>query len=73
MTATYVTNDFNPDLIEDAVRSFDLTWDKAISLFDPDLKVLEDTGMNQSSLIGKIHQEFRRVMESRGDKEHEET
>ncbi|MHA1169938.1 MAG: hypothetical protein ACTSRU_19085, partial [Candidatus Hodarchaeales archaeon] len=68
MTATYVTKDFNPDLIEDAVRSFDFTWDRAISLFDPDLKILEETGMAQSSVIGKIHREFRKVMESRGDK-----
>jgi len=73
MTATYVTKEFNPDLIEDAVRSFDLTWEKAVSIFNPDMKALKEAGIDQSSYVGKILQELQKMMESRGDNEHGET
>jgi len=34
VTATWITKRFNPDLIDNAVRSFDRDWKKAKSVFD---------------------------------------
>lgn len=34
LNATWLTREFNPDLIDDAVTSFDEHWESAISLFD---------------------------------------
>ena len=73
MTATYVTKEFNPDLIEDAVSSFDSTWEKAISLFSPDVKALKEAGIDQSSYIGKMLPEISKMIASRGENENGET
>ncbi|MHA1577743.1 MAG: hypothetical protein ACTSU3_10320 [Candidatus Thorarchaeota archaeon] len=72
MTATYVTKEFNPDLIEDAVSSFDSIWERAISLFDPDIKSLEKAGIDKSSYIGKLLPEITKMIASSGDIEHGE-
>ncbi|MFW9967618.1 MAG: hypothetical protein ACFFEA_10735, partial [Candidatus Thorarchaeota archaeon] len=34
LTATWITREFNPDLIDNAVSSFDEHWESAISLFE---------------------------------------
>ncbi|MHA1939289.1 MAG: hypothetical protein ACW97O_13850 [Candidatus Thorarchaeota archaeon] len=34
LTATWLTREFNPDLIDNAVTSFDEHWESAISLFE---------------------------------------
>jgi uncharacterized coiled-coil protein SlyX len=54
LTATWITRDFNPDLIDNAVKSFDRDWKKAKSLLDMKPEDMAAFGADPSGLIRKI-------------------
>ncbi|MFW9975378.1 MAG: hypothetical protein ACFFDQ_08955 [Candidatus Thorarchaeota archaeon] len=54
VTATWITRDFNPDLIDNAVKAFDREWKKAKSFFEMTPKDLQAFGVEPGGLISKI-------------------
>ncbi|MGD9396196.1 MAG: hypothetical protein PVJ05_07200 [Candidatus Thorarchaeota archaeon] len=54
VTATWITRDFNPDLIDNAVKTFDRDWKKAIPFIDIAPEVLKSFGVEPGGLISKI-------------------
>jgi Fe2+ or Zn2+ uptake regulation protein len=54
MTATWITRDFNPDLIDNAVNAFDKTWKKARSLLDMTPEDMKAFGAEPGGLMSKI-------------------
>ncbi len=54
VTATWITRKFNPDLIDNAVKSFDNDWKKAKSIFELTPKDFEDMKVGHSDLIRKM-------------------
>jgi Fe2+ or Zn2+ uptake regulation protein len=54
LTATWITRDFNPDLIDNAVKSFDRDWKKAKSLLDMKPEDMAAFGADPGGLIRKI-------------------
>lgn len=54
VTATWITRDFNPDLIDNAVRAFDKDWKKAKSFLDMTPKEMQSLGVLPRGLISEI-------------------
>jgi len=54
VTATWITRDFNSDLIDNAVKTFDREWKKARSFLDMTPKDLEAFGVKPGGLISNI-------------------
>ncbi|MHA2025800.1 MAG: hypothetical protein ACW98U_07845 [Candidatus Thorarchaeota archaeon] len=54
MTATWITRDFNPDLIDNAVDAFDKAWKKAKSLLDMTPEDMRAFGAAPGGLMSKI-------------------
>ena len=54
MTATWITRDFNPDLIDNAVKAFDKDWRKAKSFLDMTPKEMQSLGVPLEALISEI-------------------
>jgi DNA-binding transcriptional regulator GbsR (MarR family) len=54
MTATWITRDFNPDLIDNAVKAFDRDWKKARSILDMTPEDLFALGAQPGGLISKV-------------------
>jgi hypothetical protein len=54
VTATWITRDFNPDLIDNAVKSFDREWKKAKSFLEMTPKDLRAFGVEPGGLISKF-------------------
>ncbi len=54
MTGTWITRDFNSDLIDNAVEAFDKSWKKAKSLLDMKPEDLLAFGAEPGGLISKI-------------------
>ena len=54
VTATWITRDFNPDLIDNAVETFDREWKKARSILELSPKDLEAVGVQPDALISRI-------------------
>ena len=51
VTATWITRDFNPDLIDNAVKAFDKDWRKAKSFLDMTPKEMQSLGIPLEALI----------------------
>lgn len=51
LQATWTTRGFNPDLIDNAIDSFDKQWDEALSLFDLSLEDMSSMGGQQDGVI----------------------
>ncbi len=51
MTAAWITRQFNPDLIDNAIANFDSQWEKSISLNDLSPEYLKKTGIPPDSYI----------------------
>jgi hypothetical protein len=54
LTATWITRDFNPDLIDNAVKTFDKEWKKAKSLLEMTPKDFAAFGASPDGLITQI-------------------
>ena len=54
MTATWLTRDFNPDLIDNAVKTFDRDWKKSKSFLDLKIEDLDAFGVGPGALIRKV-------------------
>ncbi len=54
VTATWITRDFNPDLIDNAVKAFDRDWRKAKSFLEMTPKDLQMFGVEPGGLISKL-------------------
>ena len=54
LTATWITRNFNPDLIDNAVEAFDKAWKKAKSLLDMKPEDMLALGADPKGLINKI-------------------
>jgi hypothetical protein len=54
VTATWITRDFNPDLIDNAVAAFDRDWAEGKSIFDLTLDDLEAFGVSPEGPISKV-------------------
>jgi Fe2+ or Zn2+ uptake regulation protein len=54
VTAIWITRDFNPDLIDNAVRAFDKDWKKAKSFLDMTPKEMQSLGVLPRGLISEI-------------------
>ncbi|MHA2322605.1 MAG: hypothetical protein ACXACG_13220 [Candidatus Thorarchaeota archaeon] len=54
VTATWITRDFNPDLIDNAVKAFDRDWKNSISFLEMTPKNLQAFGVEPGGLISKI-------------------
>ncbi|MFW9807021.1 MAG: hypothetical protein ACFFFK_09870 [Candidatus Thorarchaeota archaeon] len=54
VTATWITRDFNPDLIDNAVKAFDRDWKKAKSFIGMKPEDLKSYGAEPGGLISKI-------------------
>ncbi len=50
LTATWLTREFNPDLIDNAISSFDKNWEKAKSLFELTPEDFEEMGAGSSPI-----------------------
>ncbi|MHA1768587.1 MAG: hypothetical protein ACTSV3_01905 [Candidatus Thorarchaeota archaeon] len=53
-TATWITREFNPDLIDNAVDSFDRAWESSKSLFDISPEEMKRLGGDPNAPIGSI-------------------
>lgn len=54
VTATWVTRDFNPDLIDNAVKAFDKDWKKAISFLEMTPEDMASFGAEPGGLISAL-------------------
>jgi len=54
VTATWITKDFNPNLIDNAVKTFDRDWKRAKSLLELTPKDLQSFGVTPGGLISDI-------------------
>ena len=54
VTATWITREFNPDLIDNAVKAFDRDWKKSRSFLELSPKDLEAFGVRPNALISRI-------------------
>ncbi len=54
VTATWITRDFNPDLIDNAVKAFDRDWKRSKSFFEMTPKDLQSFTSEPGELISKI-------------------
>ncbi len=54
ITATWITRKFNPDLIDNAVKTFDKDWKTAKSIFDLTQKEFKALGGYHEGLISKL-------------------
>lgn len=54
VTATWITREFNPDLIDNAVESFDKDWEKAKSVLDLTPEDYKAFGAEPEGLIRKV-------------------
>jgi hypothetical protein len=54
VTAIWITRNFNPDLIDNAVRAFDKDWKKAKSFLDMTPKEMQSLGVLPRGLISEI-------------------
>ncbi len=54
VSATWVTRDLNPDLIDNAVKAFDKDWKKATPFIDMAPEVMKSFGVEPGGLISKI-------------------
>jgi predicted transcriptional regulator len=59
LCAAWITGDFNTDLINNAITTFDKQWPSSVSLFDINIEKLKKFGAKPS---GIILQSFQRVM-----------
>ncbi|MHA1929161.1 MAG: hypothetical protein ACTSV2_11365, partial [Candidatus Thorarchaeota archaeon] len=62
LTGTFVTGEFNQDLIDDAVNAFDAHWENALSMVSPDVEALAKSEIMKSkfivSVLKKIYPNF---------------
>ncbi|MFW9788403.1 MAG: hypothetical protein ACFFE2_11625 [Candidatus Thorarchaeota archaeon] len=56
VTATWITREFNPDLIDNAVKAFDRDWKKAKSFLDLKPEEIQALGGEPGGLISKLFQ-----------------
>lgn len=54
LTATWFTRDFNPDLIDNAVKAFDRDWKKAKSFLKMKHEDIQSYGVEPGGLISKL-------------------
>ncbi|MFX1483442.1 MAG: hypothetical protein ACFFCP_09655 [Promethearchaeota archaeon] len=54
VTATWITRDFNPDLIDNAVRAFDRDWKRAKSFLEMTPDDLKAFGVEAGGLISRL-------------------
>jgi len=54
MTATWITREFNPDLIDNAVEAFDRDWKKAKSILDMKPEDMLASGAEPGGLINRL-------------------
>jgi hypothetical protein len=54
MTATWLTRDFNPDLIDNAVKTFDRDWKKAKSVLDMTPEDIKSLGIIPGELVSSV-------------------
>jgi Fe2+ or Zn2+ uptake regulation protein len=54
MTATWITREFNPDLIDNAVKAFDRDWKKAKSILDMKPEDMLAIGAEPGGLINRL-------------------
>jgi hypothetical protein len=54
VTATWITRDFNPDIIDNAVKTFDRDWKKATPFINMAPEVMKSFGVEPGGLISKI-------------------
>jgi hypothetical protein len=54
LTATWITRDFNPDLIDNAVKAFDRDWKKSRSFLELTPQDLQALGVQPDALISRI-------------------
>ncbi|MFW9795011.1 MAG: hypothetical protein ACFFEE_11945 [Candidatus Thorarchaeota archaeon] len=54
LTATWITRDFNPDLIDNAVKAFDREWRKAKSFFRMTPEDMQALGAAPGGLISRL-------------------
>jgi hypothetical protein len=54
LTATYVTRDFNADLIDNTVDNFDELWKDSVPIFELKKEDLDKFGIDSKGVIGKI-------------------
>ena len=59
VTATWVTRDFNPDLIDNAVKAFDRDWKKAKSFLEMSPEDMASFGVEPGGLISSLAKEGR--------------
>ena len=57
VTATWVTRDFNPDLIDNAVKAFDRDWKKAKSFLEMSPEDMASFGLEPGGLISSLAKE----------------
>jgi len=54
VTATWITRDFNPDLIDNAVKAFDRDWKKGKSFLDLQPDDLQALGLDPGALLSRL-------------------
>jgi hypothetical protein len=54
VTATWITREFNPDLIDNATQTFDKDWKKAKSILSLTPEDYEALGVGPEGLIRKV-------------------
>jgi Fe2+ or Zn2+ uptake regulation protein len=54
VTATWITREFNPDLIDNAVKAFDRDWKKAESFLDLKPEELQSFGVEPGALLSRL-------------------
>ena len=57
VTATWITRDFNPDLIDNAVKAFDKDWKKAKSFLEMTPEDMKSFGAKPGGLISSLAKE----------------
>ncbi len=62
VTATFVTREFNKDLIDDVISNFDEYWTKAVPLIGAQPKDLQNLGLFDNPLMGQIMAQLQKSM-----------
>ena len=68
VTATFVTREFNKDLIDDVIGNFDEYWKNALPILSAKPDDLQKLGLFENPLMGEIMMKLQQSMQESGER-----
>ncbi|MFW9907697.1 MAG: hypothetical protein ACFFEF_03905 [Candidatus Thorarchaeota archaeon] len=67
VTATFVTRDFNKDLVDDAISSFDKNWEGGVPLLGSSMEEYERIGISRTSPFVGMMSKIAEILKGQGE------